>query len=341
MRQRSQQVTNRVKFFLGIAITFLCLVFVLHQVKFHELKSSLELFNWESIFLGISCLAFGYTIRIYRWTFTLRQMNSKVTFRQCTTPFLGSIALNNLLPLRLGDGVRALIYPKKMKIGISVGVSSVALERMLDLAVLILFFSFGVLAVGSDGIPGYLFVASFTLIIVLILFMLFLIGIKQGRFSRLLRGVQLKSPKLVARIIDLGLDSFKDIGKLLKFKSIGKITFLSVLIWLFESGLFYFVLRGFGLPATLSIAMLITSIVSISTMVPSLPGYLGPFEAAAFISITLLGGSSLTGASFALIAHLALWLPTTVIGVFAIGTDYDFFKLARRETSTSTMETQK
>ena len=62
---------------------------------------------------------------------------------------------------------------------------------------------------------------------------------------------------------------------------------------------------------------------------PSSPGYVGPFHLAAFTAVSLVGGTVDQAASFAVIVHLALWLPTTIAGMIAIGMDPELFRMAK------------
>src|SRR3569832_457226 len=89
---------------------------------------------------------------------------------------------------------------------------------------------------------------------------------------------------------------------------------ISMLVWVGESGLFYFLLLGFGLDATPAIAVVVMAIATLSTLVPSAPGYIGPFHLAAFTAITMLSSTSAQAGSYAVLSHLALWLPTTIAG---------------------------
>lgn len=93
---------------------------------------------------------------------------------------------------------------------------------------------------------------------------------------------------------------------------------ISMLIWVGEAGLFYFMLLGFGLDASPALAVVVMAIATLATLVPSAPGYIGPFHLAAFSAITMLGGTSAQAGSYAILSHLALWLPTTIAGAVAI-----------------------
>jgi hypothetical protein len=93
---------------------------------------------------------------------------------------------------------------------------------------------------------------------------------------------------------------------------------VSLLVWSGEAGLFYFILAGLGINGTFVSAFFIMSIATLSTLLPSTPGYIGTFHLAGYTAITLIGGTPQQAGSFAVIVHLALWLPTTLAGIAAI-----------------------
>lgn len=108
---------------------------------------------------------------------------------------------------------------------------------------------------------------------------------------------------------------------------------VSMLVWVGEAGLFYFVLLGTGVEGTAIIALLVMSVATLSTLVPSSPGYVGPFHLAAFTAISLVGGTATQAGSYAVIVHLALWLPTTLAGAIAIWIRPSLFKAAKSQVA--------
>jgi uncharacterized membrane protein YbhN (UPF0104 family) len=101
---------------------------------------------------------------------------------------------------------------------------------------------------------------------------------------------------------------------------------LSMLVWAGEAGLFWSLLYGFGLEVGLETALVVMAIATLSTLIPSSPGYVGPFHLAAYAAISMLGGTPGQAASFAVLSHLGLWLPTTLVGALAILTNPQLFR---------------
>lgn len=101
---------------------------------------------------------------------------------------------------------------------------------------------------------------------------------------------------------------------------------VSMLVWAGEASLFYFVLLGAGVDGSPMVALLVMAVATLSTLVPSSPGYVGPFHLAAFTAISTVGASAMQAGSYAVIVHLALWLPTTLVGALAIWTNPELFR---------------
>jgi len=148
---------------LGGAVTILGLVIFLRQVNLAEVLSALAQFDWIYLVWGVGSLAFGYALKIVRWSILLKAAGANATFLNCSAPFLGSIALNNLLPLRVGDVVRALVFPKSMGITKSTATSSLIVERLIDIMTLLLSLAIGLFAIQTIAIPSELKVTAITL----------------------------------------------------------------------------------------------------------------------------------------------------------------------------------
>jgi len=53
----------------------------------------------------------------------------------------------------------------------------------------------------------------------------------------------------------------------------------SVVIWLFETGKYWFVMQAFPFEVSFFALMLMNGIVNLATTIPSAPGYIGTFDA--------------------------------------------------------------
>ncbi len=143
-----------IKPLIGGMITFLCLFVFFRQISLPDVLEALENFRWAYLILGLASLVTGYALRITRWSMMLKAAGAHVTFANCSAPFLGSIALNNVLPLRLGDVMRALIFPSAMGITRTIAASSLVIERLIDLMALLANMALGIFFIEAIAIPS-------------------------------------------------------------------------------------------------------------------------------------------------------------------------------------------
>jgi hypothetical protein len=90
----------------------------------------------------------------------------------------------------------------------------------------------------------------------------------------------------------------------------------SVLIWLFETIKYWFVMHAFAFSVSFFVLMLMNGIVNLATTIPSAPGYIGTFDATGIAVLTANGIEQSIAAGYTLVLHVALWLPITVLGAY-------------------------
>lgn len=324
------------KHLIGGGITLLCLFVFVRQVNVAEVLEALANFHWAHLVFGVASLAIGYALRIIRWSMMLRATGAGATFGNCSAPFLGSIALNNVLPLRLGDVVRALVFPRSMGITRTTATSSLIVERLIDLMTLLASLAIGLFAIQAIEIPAELKATAVSLAIIggVVLVLGFLFSGALGRaFSQLAARKEGTSSNGLIRFYGTLGSLLNGFDVMSRPRLLLSMLAVSMLVWAGEAGLFYFVLLGAGVEGSPLVALLVMAVATLSTLVPSSPGYVGPFHLAAFTAISLVGGTAAQAGSYAVIVHLALWLPTTLAGALAIWTRPELFRAAKSQAT--------
>jgi glycosyltransferase 2 family protein len=299
---------------VGWLISLACVLYIARQVNFDQLADAFTKFKWAFIPLALASLALGYSFRIERWALLLRAGGANVSVRACAAPFLASIAMNNVLPLRAGDFIRALVFPGALGIGRTVAAATLILERLVDLLTVLLLLAMGLWLLGAGELPPGT-VASLTagaasggvLLAALILLCDPLAGLLLKLEMRL-RGTRL------ARGVALGRDLLRAMTSMSRARILVAVFSISFVAWIAEAGVFLAVLAGSGMQTSPALALTVMGMATLATLVPSSPGYVGPFHLAAFFAIKVLGGNVEQATTFAILAHLSIWLPTTLAG---------------------------
>jgi hypothetical protein len=89
-----------------------------------------------------------------------------------------------------------------------------------------------------------------------------------------------------------------------------------VVIWLLETGKYWFVMHAFPFTVSFFTLMLMNGIVNLATTIPSAPGYVGTFDAPGIAVLQAYGVDKAVAASYTLVLHVALWLPITLLGLY-------------------------
>lgn len=303
---------------LGLFISCACLGFIVWHIDLDELVGSISGFQWGWLLFGLLSLSFGYLMRIVRWSCLLRAAGANITISKCAAPFLGSIALNNIFPMRLGDVVRALVFPSAIGIGRITATGSLIMERLVDLMTLLTCLAIGLALTTKAHLPDLMVGTVVFLAIsgtaILMLFFVFS-GRLSRRFGYWADKVEYFKHKQRLNVLKDMLQGFNAMSRL---RVLIMLFVLSMLVWAGEAGLYWAILWGFGLDVGAGGALVVMAIATLATLAPSSPGYVGPFHLAAFSAVIMLGGGADQAASFAVLAHLGVWLPTTIAGSLAI-----------------------
>lgn len=319
---------------VGWVISIACLAFIASKVDLGQATRALQAYSWPYLVPALAGLAFGYCQRVIRWAVMLSSAGEAVNPSRCAAPFLGSITLNNVLPLRAGDIVRATVFPAAIGVPRTAAIGSIVLERLLDLLTLAFCLTVGATVLGGVKLPTWLVDGTVLLVVVGGLILLAVLLFSGPIARRLSQAAKARSADdLVAKLLRAGASMLDGFRQMSAPRPLFAVLVLSLLAWLGEATCFYFVMLGFGLTYPPVAALLVMAFVTLSTLVPSSPGYVGPFHLAAFSIMTLLGAREDVATSFAVISHLMLWVPTTVAGGIAMLLRPEIFRVAAAERS--------
>jgi uncharacterized membrane protein YbhN (UPF0104 family) len=90
----------------------------------------------------------------------------------------------------------------------------------------------------------------------------------------------------------------------------------SAIIWLLETGKYWFIMHAFPFNVSFFALMLMNGIVNLATTIPSAPGYVGTFDAPGIALLEAYHVPNAIAVGYTLVLHIALWLPITLIGFY-------------------------
>ena len=304
---------------LGVVIGLGFLLLLVHRVEWRAVRGLLEGAAFPPLVLALAALAAGMGLRIVRWWLMLRAFDPRLPLSSCVRPFLGSLALNNTMPLRAGDVVRALGFRQSLRASPGRVVGTLVIERLLDLLVLLLIFAVALL--GAARVFPRAFLVAVALAGLAAGAMLLVLVAAPDRLatamSRLAGWRRIPAPWR-ARIAPHLEQLIESLTLLRVPRRAAALLGLSLLAWVAEGGVFAAVARSLGVTAPALAPWLSVGAATLSTLLPGAPGYVGTFDWFATLGFSAYGVSHSPAAAIALLAHLVVWLPVTIAGLAAL-----------------------
>ena len=300
----------------GLAVAALFVALLARSIEWHEVRRVLAGAAWLPLFLAAVALAADMSARITRWWLMLRAVQPDLPWLSCARPFLGSLALNNTVPLRAGDVVRVFGFQRTLRAPTAHVVGTLVLERMLDLLVLLGILSISVL--GATAVfPHPFIILAYAAGTVCVAALLTITVAPRG----ISRGIQWVVARLFAGrrwgpALSQVVEQLTQSLALLRSPALAvRLLGLSAIAWLLEGMVFACVLQSLQIQVPWSAAWLSLAAATLATLLPSSPGYVGTFDYFATQGLIVYGAAPASGAAFALLAHLVLWLPVTAAGL--------------------------
>jgi uncharacterized protein (TIRG00374 family) len=304
------------KLALGLLVSALFLYATFARIPLRVVGRALAGADPLWILAALVFIALAYALKIYRWLTMLRSLGASIGFGAAAVPFLGGVALNNVLPFRAGDLIRILAFQRYTGVPSSGQLGTLALERLMDLLILsgMLFatISFWSVETLDAGLLAGLRMVAAAAVLAVLLFILaprpirWIVRYAEVRISRL-RGTGESLLRLSEAVETLSRPLF-----------LLRIGALSLAAWLAEGGAYWAVGHALGLGLQVQVALLALSVGTLATMIPSSPGYVGTFHYFVARLVTSFGVGQASAAAYAVLVHALLWLSTTSCGFLAL-----------------------
>ena len=311
------------QFSLGVLISILFIWLALRGLRLDEFWGAIQKANYWWLLPGIAVYFVGVWVRAWRWHYLLgpiKKIPTKTMFPITTIGYMG----NNIYPARAGEVLRAVILKRKEGVSVSASLATIIVERIFDGVVMLafVFVNLPELAklTGSSGFVGNIQQVAVigTGIFLGALAVFLLAAMFPHKTAKIgLWMIERFTPKhLHEKIISIMNKFLNGLESLRSPFNVLMVFFTSVIIWLLETGKYWFVMHAFDFSVSFFALMLMNGIVNLATTIPSAPGYIGTFDAPGIAVLTAYNVPQATAAGYTLTLHVALWLPITLLGAY-------------------------
>lgn len=251
----------------------------------------------------------------WRWYFLLRpvkDVHANVLFPIVMIGYMG----NNIYPARIGELIRAYLLKKDEQVPYAPSLATIIVERIFDGLVMLTFVFTALLFVEFDNpVIRNVIVGTAPLFFGGLLLFSFL-AVRQTLARRLYTSlIRAVLPQALEEKVLHIADHFMSGLETLRTPRLLLLTWVcSIASWTVEASTYWIVLRAFDFEVSFWVLMLLMGLANLTTVLPSTPGYFGTFHGVVVIILTTFGVAGELAGAYAIVMHLVLWLPVTVLG---------------------------
>ncbi len=295
------------KLLLGVAVSLLCGYLAVRGINLGEAFASLSHVRLLPLLPAIGVMLLTYLIRAYRWQVLLQPVKVVSISQLFASTMIGFMA-NNILPLRAGEFVRAYAVARIADVSATAAFATLVIERVFDGIALSLFL---LLSLFTLSLPSWVIHVNYVFVGVYIT-VLVVCGVllSPGKEGKKWQPAWL--PLRMRHTLDnftVGLEILRNGPRLLW------VSIYSLVLWLVTAGYHLFLFQAFGLTLSPQTAIVLLSIVALGVALPAAPGFVGNYQYATVVALSLFAVPQEEALGFSLLAHAIHYISITAIGL--------------------------
>ena len=314
---------KRWQFWLGMAISAVLLWDALRGFHLADAWEIVRSADYWWLIPGIAIYFLAVIARAWRWHYLLRPIkaiSTKSIFPIVAIGYMG----NNIYPVRAGELLRAYVLRRREKVPISASLATIIVERALDGVVMLAFVFINLPELATltsdSGFAGSIHALAIigTVIFFGAVLIFILMAVFPKRAMQVVKRVveRLLPERFRPQALELSERFLEGFASLRSPLDVLMVLITSIVIWLLETGKYWFVMHAFSFQVSFFALMLMNGIVNLATTIPSAPGYVGTFDRPGIAVLEAYGVKKSLATSYTLVLHAALWLPITLLGAY-------------------------
>ena len=301
---------KRWQFWLGVGISVVFLYISLRGLHLQDLKAALEAANYWWLIPGITIYFLAVWARAWRWHYLLRPIKSIPTRKMFPIVCIGYMG-NNIYPARAGEVLRAVVLKHDEGVAISASLATIIVERVFDGVVMLSFIFLNLSELtrltSHSGLVGSIqavaLIGTFVFIGALAIFLVAAMFPERAmviatKFARRFLPVRFQE-----KVLDIANKFLSGLGALRSPRDALMVFVTSVVLWLLETGKYWFLMHAFPFQVSFFALMLMNGIVNLATTIPSAPGYVGTFDAPGIAVLTAYNVPLAIATAYTLVLH--------------------------------------
>ncbi len=301
------------KTIISFIVSFAILYFLIKNIDINGVIAVSKNLDISIYVLAIVVHYSSFYVRGLRWKKLLNTIQIRASTPALTEMVFLSWFANSIVPAKIGDVYRSYLLKKYNSVPISTSLGTIVVERIFDIAVLLILLSVSGAILFKDKIPGQILQSLEVGYILLGLVMLGLVLLKVFK-SQIIQIVPNKFVVIFENLHRSVYDSFSNTSTFVN------VSILTIVSWFLESGRFLLVTRALGVDLDLPVIIFVVLAASLLTAIPLTPAGLGAVEVSIVGILAIMGIDTAVGTSIALLDRLISYWSILAVGaiVYAI-----------------------
>ena len=299
---------------VGLIGSAFFIALLLRQVDLGEVGDAFRGATWGWVLFAMVPFAAGLWVRALRWRLILRP-TVDIDAVEATSLVVIGYAANNLLPIRAGEVVRAVLVERSTGAARMLVLGTIVVERIFDGLVLALFLAVALATAGSNDtlrVLALLAAVGFTVMMVFLAWLAARPDHASGQLVRLLRFVP---ARFRARAREWLGSFLGGLGQLRGIRAWTLVLGSTALSWGLEATSYWLIGEGFGLGLDPWLYLGVAGAANLAIAAPSTAGGIGPFEFFAREVLVVFGLGSAVGTAYAIAVHALILVPVVLAGL--------------------------
>ena len=287
--------------FVGFPVSAALLFLSLRHLHGDELRASLRDARLSFLAPAAALMSLVYVLQAARWRVLANAR--AVRLPRFVGWVVASVAVNNVVPGRVGDLLRAEWLSRGTRRARASSISSVIVDRGFDIVTLV-----AALALTYPFVPHAAWLRDFRLAagaVGLLVGASFLGAVVYARRSRA------SAPR---GLLGLLTDVVRRTGDVFHRRSGARAGLLSAMAWAAWSVSAWLVASALGIALTPVEALFVTAVLNLGAAIPSSPGFIGTYQWLGVSALTVLGVGHTRAFAFSVLMHALWFVPTTMAG---------------------------
>ena len=295
-----------------ISVAFLYLAF--RDLKAEQFLDSVRTVNVQLLLLAVPTYFVALTVIALRWQYLLRAVRLvplRALAQLVTICYMG----NGVYPLRAGEALRIYLLRRNHDVPLASATTTVMVERAFDGLVMLSFVLLSLQFIDIQSAEVAAIVSIATPLFVGAVLVFFLLAAKPALIRRLIKAASRILPTRLATLVSqLGEDMISGLAGLRTPTLLLGAVVSSYVTWTIEAAVYWIVMFAFGLDLSFAVALLVIGTVNLAGIISASPGQVGVYEFVVSTILIAVGIPAAVAASYAVVVHLVIWVPTTLLG---------------------------